>query len=305
MKVAIAGPGGLARYLIEELPKEGHEAVVLTRSHKGFLEALGVAQRITDYSNVAELSSQIADCDALVCTIISYSPTWVSDQVALLEACKQSPKCKSFIPALWGGNTEDVPDQPMGVEHGLVPLLKALEGQKEVAWTMLCQGWFCDYVLPTSQRYMKDIGDAWPQNLKEKVFTMYGRGTQKVDFTSARDTAHATAVLLSQDSSTWEPYTYISGQQMTWYELYETIKSRDPTYTVKTKSLAQSIDQYIARESEEKIFVALHEILGFSEALWVPRERLDAHKQKFFKTVKFRSVGELIDEGTANPKKVI
>jgi hypothetical protein len=92
---------------------------------------------------------------------------------------------------------------------------------------------------------------------------------------------------------------------MTWFELHETIKSRDPTYTYKTKSLAQSIRQYMARESEESYVIALHEVMGFSEALWVPRNMLDEHKRRYFGKMKFRGVAELIDEGAANPKAII
>eukprot|EP00644_Phytophthora_capsici_P007876 jgi/Phyca11/20400/fgenesh1_pg.PHYCAscaffold_63_\ len=67
MRVAVAGAGSFARYFIEEFPAAGHEVVVLTRSHKDFLDGKEgvVEQRVTDYKTVSELVEVLEDCDAL------------------------------------------------------------------------------------------------------------------------------------------------------------------------------------------------------------------------------------------------
>ncbi|KAH7042248.1 hypothetical protein B0J12DRAFT_674373 [Macrophomina phaseolina] len=304
MKVAIAGPGGLGRYLLEEIPKEGHEVVALTRSHKTFLERLGIVQCITDYT-VPNLQTHLSDCDAVVCTLQDESPDFTSVQLAILEACKRSERCKRFIPSVWAGNIQDVPDQPIATGNKLDPVLEATRSQNEVKYTIFCPGWFCDYLVPANQRYFKDLGDCWPQDYKNKVFTLYGRGTQSLDLTSARDAARAVGALLNHDSATWEPYTYVSGTQTTWYGLWEMIKSRDPEYNLRQKSLAQSIQQLMAKEDEQSVVVAMYEIMAHSEALYNPPERISRHKEKYFKHVEFRSIGGFMDQVAAHPGTVV
>eukprot|EP00644_Phytophthora_capsici_P007867 jgi/Phyca11/20397/fgenesh1_pg.PHYCAscaffold_63_\ len=67
MRVAVAGTGAFAKYFTDEFPAAGHEVVVLTRSHKGFLDGKTgvVEQRVTDYKTVSELVEVLKDCDAL------------------------------------------------------------------------------------------------------------------------------------------------------------------------------------------------------------------------------------------------
>ena len=98
MKVAIAGTGNVARYLIEEFQAYGHEIVVLTRSHKPGKRSL--QQTETDYS-ISSLVEALKDCDALVSTIADFQnpPVATKVQLDMLEACKQSETCKTFIPS--------------------------------------------------------------------------------------------------------------------------------------------------------------------------------------------------------------
>lgn len=304
MKVAISGPGGIARYLIDELPKQGHEIVVITRSSKAFLDELGVSQRVTDYS-VEDLEMHLHDCDAVICAIKDGTPGFTPCQLALIDACKLSPKCKRFIPSVWGGNVEDVPDQPIATGNSLASILEALRSQDDIKWTCFCQGWMSDYLLPSNQRYFHDLGEYWVQDYDNKVFTLYGRGTQTVDFTSGRDTARAVAVLLNHDANDWEPFTCISGARTTWYGLWEFVKSRDPEWTLKSKSLAQSIKQLMAEEGETSLVAAMYEIMGHSEALFFPAGKVERHREKYFKGLRFRGLEELVEEAAENPGVVV
>jgi len=145
----------------------------------------------------------------------------------------------------------------------------------------------------------------WPQNHGEKTFTLYGKGSQLVNFTSARDTARATIALLEHDRHSWEDFTYVSGAQMSWRQLGDFVKSRDPAYTFKRKSLAQSVRQYVANESPESRAVAIFELWGHSEALHFPWAKVQRHREKFFKGLAFRNLAELADEAQADPTKVV
>jgi len=302
MKVAIAGLGDVSKYLLEELPKAGHGIIVLTRSLKPHVTA--VEQRVTDYS-VLDLKRHIVDCDAIVSAITIHAPEFVSIHLALLQACQESPRCKRFLPSVWAGNYEQVQDQPLYAGEDLLPILEACRGQEAVGWTFFCQGWMVDYILPSNQRHLTDFGERWVQDYKTKTFTLYGNGSQKVDFTSARDATRAVGILLNHDLSTWEEFTCVSGQQMTWLELYDIIKSREPEYTVQKKSLAQSIKQFIDKESHDKIAAAMYEVMGHSEALAFPEGKVELHREKFFKGMKFRTPEELYDEAAANPGVII
>ncbi|OAQ66115.1 NADH(P)-binding domain-containing protein [Pochonia chlamydosporia 170] len=300
MKVAIVAVGELARYFVQELLAQSHQVVTISRSKKDYLDTLGVTQHISDYST-SSLTDILHDCDAVICTIRGGVPNFTAVHSAILEACQKSPTCKRFIPSAWAGNLEEFPDEPLEWADELQPMLQALSSQKDVSWSAICPGWYADYVYPAKQRYLGDIGEMWPQNYKDKVFTLYGKGSQLINFTSVRDTARATIMLLAHDRHEWENYTYLSGEQLTWKQLSEFITSRDGEYTVKRKSLATSIKQYIAKESEMSVAVAIFEIWGHSEALAFPWEKVERQRNKFFGGMKFRTVAELADEAAAAP----
>lgn len=186
MKVAIAGSGNVAQYLIEEFGASGHQIVVLTRSAKP--EQKAFEQRQTDYS-IASLVGVLEDCDALVSTVADFQnpPAATKAHLDMLEACRQSTKCKTFIPSEWTLNVEDYPEQPMFLAEANQTLHQTLKQETSIRWTIICNSWFADYVVPQRQRYLRDIGQAWPMDHLNKVFTIYGPGTQLFDLTSVRD----------------------------------------------------------------------------------------------------------------------
>lgn len=85
----------------------------------------------------------------------------------------------------------------------------------------------------------------------------------------------------------------------------EFIQSRKPRYTFHKKSLAQSIKQFIAKESNEKVAAAMYEVMGHSEALPFSEGKVEQHREKYFKGIKFRTTAELYDEAAANPEVVV
>ncbi|KAK2595297.1 hypothetical protein QQS21_007012 [Conoideocrella luteorostrata] len=299
MRVAIVAVGELARYFIDELINQGHEVTTVSRSHKDYLDKFNVTQCVSDYS-ASSLQEILHGCDAVVCTIRGGVSNYTTVHRAILEACQESPTCKRFIPSVWAGNVEEFPDEPLEWADEFQSTLSALREQQGVSWSAVCPGWYADYVIPPRRRYLSDIGDMWPQNYMDKVFTLYGKGSQIVNFTSAKDTARATIMLLGHDRHEWENYTYLSGDQVSWKELSEIIQQRDAAYTVKHKSMASSIRQYVAAKSENSVdAAAIFELWGHSEAMSFPLEKVMRHREKFFRGMKFRSIVELADEAAA------
>jgi swainsonine biosynthesis oxidoreductase SwnR len=300
MKVAVAGTGNLAQYLIEEFAKYGHTVVILTRSRK---QHLNFDQREIDYS-VPSLVSALHDCDALVSTIADFinPPVATKIQLSMLEACEKT-NCKTFIPSEWTLNVEDYPEQPMFLkEHNRI-LHHALTSS-QVRSTIICCCWFADYVVPRNQRHLRDVFPAWPMDWSTKTFTILGPGTQPVNFTSCRDIAKAVAVLL-ESKEPWEMFTYISGEQLTWNELFAVVKAHDSEWRSKEKPLADTVNQLFERKSDEDVMFVQFEVQSYAGALALPEDRVQRHREKYFKGLHFRSIRELMTEAAENHKKIV
>ncbi|KAI6348039.1 hypothetical protein MCOR25_010861 [Pyricularia grisea] len=303
MKVAVAGIGNFGPYLLEEIPKEGHEIVILTRSQKPHLK---LPQKITDYT-IPSLESALQDVDAVVSAVPAHDPGYVKTHLALLEACKLSPRCKNLIISHWAENIDDVTDHPI-FPHGnntVHELTAALRAQNEVTWTAVCCGWLADYVLPASQRRLGEIGDFWVQDREKKVFTVYGPGTQRVSFTPSRDVARAVARLLSRPGE-WTPSTFVRGETMSWNELWRLISEKEEGWTLRKKSMAQSVRQLVAEDGGElSKMVAEFELMSYAGALEMPEDRVARDRERFFEGLKFRTLAELMDEGKAKPESIL
>lgn len=302
MKVAVIAPGEVGRYIVEALVQHGHQTIAVSRGRKQWLESLGVDQHTTDYS-VSNLTEVLYDCDAAVCTLRGSIPEYVNVHKAILAACTASPTCKRFIPSTWTGNIEEFPDEPLDWAEDLQQLFSSLRSQQNVKWTAMCPGWFADYTLALSQRHFGDAGESWPQNLQTKVFTMYGKGKQVVSLTSARDAASATVAMLEQDASTWEEYTYVSGEQISWSGLFDFLKSKDSGYTFRIKSLAESIREYMLNPGQ--LSNATFQIWGHSDAMNFSWDKVLRHRQMYFANIRFRTLAELFDDAKLSPGKTV
>jgi len=300
MKVAIAGTGNVAQYLIEEFQAYGHEITVLTRRKKLEKE---FEQRETDYS-IPSLLAVLRDCDALVSTIADFEKPSVATKVHLdmLEACRQSEKCKAFIPSEWTSNVEEYPEQLMFLADANKALHQRLKEESSVKWTIICNSWFADYIVPKHQRNLPDIGPLWPMDHTNKLFTIYGNGNQLIDLTPVRDVAKAVAVLLD-NKGPWEQYTYLSGDQLSWNDLFAIIKRRDPAWTSRKKTLADTIRQIA---DDVSVFnEAQFEILSYAGASMFPKEKVQRQRAEYFQDIHFRTVEEILDEAAARPKGII
>ncbi|CAI6097544.1 unnamed protein product [Clonostachys chloroleuca] len=302
MKVAIVGVGAVARYLIDELLSRKHDIVAISRSRKAWLDDLSVEQHQVQYT-ADMIAPLLQGCDVVICTISSSSPELVELHKSLLEACKSTPTCKRFIPSVWVGNFEDIRDQPYYGADRIQSIYDMLSGQQSIEWTLLSVGWLIDYVIPTSQRYLPNER-FWVQDVKDKTFKLYGNGTQTISCTAARDAASAVVRLLETDAA-WEPFTYISGEQIKWFDLWLIVKEYDPEYRLVPKSLTESIKQLVGSTDGMDTVEAVFDVMGHSEALCSPQERVDKHRQTYFEGIQFRTVRELIEDAKANPARII
>ncbi|RAH68332.1 NAD(P)-binding protein [Aspergillus aculeatinus CBS 121060] len=302
MKVAIVGTGCVARYVVDALLANSHDVITLSRTRKQHFESLPIVQYEIEYT-AKSMSKFLEGCEAVICTVSFSAPDIVQIHRELLEACKSIPTCKKLFPSIWIGNFEDVPDQPYGEAEGVRQIASLLSSQNTVEWTIVSLGWLIDYVLPTEQRYLPD-DPFWVQDHEAKTFKLYGSGTQTVSCTPARDAANA-VVRLAETEVPLERVTYMSGQQLTWAELYEIIKERDPGYTLTHKSLAECIQDYINSTDEMAKYGAVFDIMGHSEALKFPQPRVDKHREIYFTGLKFRTVKELLDEGLVKKGQVV
>ncbi|KAK5062921.1 hypothetical protein LTR84_004997 [Exophiala bonariae] len=304
MKVSVAGTGNVAQYLIEEIPKYGHELVVLTRKEK---PGKIYTQRATDYS-LASLISILDDLgvEALVSTIADFENPPVATRIHfdMLEACKQSKICKSYIPSEWTCDVLNYPEQPMFLAEANKKLHDALKQSQDIRWTIFANSWFMDYIVPASQRYLRDIGALWPMDHTTKVFTIYGPGDQLFSVCSVRDAAKAIAALLGT-SEPWDPYTFVAGDHITLSGLFSAMKRRDPSWKSKTKSLAETLKPIIENTSSEAAMLSYFELLIYSGASNLPRAEVLRQRTKYFPNLHFQTVEELLSLAEAHPGTIV
>jgi nucleoside-diphosphate-sugar epimerase len=303
MKVALAGAGDVGRYFVEEFAKSTHALVLLTRDRKTFSGVDSFEQRITDYT-VDSLTTHLNDCDVVVSTLGGPTSLFVEIHLAILEACRRSKKCKRFIPSEWTVNIEDFPDQPL-YHVPLRPHLRmALREQKEVEYTMVCNGWFADYVVPANRRHLKDIGRAWVADHEGKVFEFYGDGRQSVSLTSVRDVARVALALL--DAPRWTEYTHVAAQTVTYRHLFEVLKKRDPGWSTKTLLFRDALKQTMKPlEDLESIYEDNLRLMGFTMANIIPEEKRLVWGEGVLKGIKARTVEELLDEADRNANTIL
>ena len=289
MRVAIAGYGDLTHYICEEFVKAGHELVILTRNHKLRLDNQGVAQAITDYTP-SSLRSPLADCEALISTISDISSAYTDVHSSLILACQESPKCKRFIPAEFAANIEAYPDQPGFYYAPHQPIREMLWKQTDLEWTLVCIGWLTDYFVPIRNRHIKDIGEFHPINWVDNEIVIPGTGNEPVDFTWARDVARGLASLVKAPPGSWEPYTFMSGERSCWNDTAKTIQKYRPDSPIEHLSLHTVAEMIKAAKDENTLILADYCLLSISQACANPPDKVQAHKEKFFPDVRFRTL---------------
>ncbi|KAI0393172.1 hypothetical protein F5Y17DRAFT_323360 [Xylariaceae sp. FL0594] len=305
MRVAIAGYGDLARYLCDEFVGAGHDLVILTRSAKPHLERRGVAQNITDYT-LPSLKLTLADCDVLISTISDTSPAYTSVHYTLLQACRESTKCKRFVPAEFAADIETYPDQPGFYYAPHEPVREALRGQSEVEWTLVCIGWLADYFVPSGNRHIKDIAKYHPVDWACGKMVIPGTGNEPVDFTWARDVAKALASLLDAPHGSWQPYTFMAGERSCWNGAIELVKRNfGLDFPVEHVSLHSVVEMIKRAKDEDTLTLADYYLLSISGACASPPEKVESCRKKYFSNVRFRTLQDGLSQLESHPDTIL
>ncbi|EFX04964.1 NmrA-like protein [Grosmannia clavigera kw1407] len=301
LRVAIAGAGDLAKYLVEELLTAGHSVVVISRSCKPWYERPDITFRTSDYS-VSSLVAALEDCDAVVSTILDYGTGGVVPHLNILEACQQTSRCKKFIPSEYGGDTDRFPDIPLFYEASHVPVRTALAAQTDVKWTLLGNGWLMDYFVAASQRYIRDIRAYHPIDFETNKAVIAGTGDEPVCFTSVRDLSKAIAVLVAHDD--WDqPTTFLMGERTSWNGIVKTLAAHGRNLEVTYRSHEQVVKESIG-DSEEAL-VAQFGVWSSSGSCGLPEEQLERQRAKFFSAVKLRTVDEFLNDAEKDTTKQV
>lgn len=304
MKIAIAGLGSVARYLIEVVSESKHDVVALTRREKELPSGPKIEQRITDYTTDSLLSC-LEDCDAVVSTLSGPDDFFVSAHLALLQACTRSSKCKLFFPSEFSVNIRDFADAPPSIAASRTAVRDALRAQCDVKWSLICSGWFMDYLIPSSQRYLPDLGIGFPVNTIDKTFELYGDGRQQVSLTSARDVARVLLALIESSSEQLPDFSFISAQALSYLELSQMIKEHDSTYTIRDVTFSQALQSILDSKTADERLLADLRIIGFTRAVALPAKETLQWGSGLLAGIVGRDITSFLSESSRHPDRII
>ncbi|KIX01091.1 uncharacterized protein Z518_10157 [Rhinocladiella mackenziei CBS 650.93] len=87
--------------------------------------------------------------------------------------------------------------------------------------------------------------------------------------------------------------------------LYPILKRRDPAWTSKNQPLANSVKLVLDNKSPESVMQGHFELLTYSGASKFPKDKVQAHRIKYFPGLHFRSIEEILDIAGARPNEII
>jgi nucleoside-diphosphate-sugar epimerase len=301
MTIAIAGSGDLTRYLVEEFLAANVPVALLVRTTKPhFTNVPNLTQLIVDYTSIDSLTSALnqAGATTLISTILSYDTSaFVTTQKNLIAAAQASKTVTRFIPSEYGVDIAKYPDQPGFYWETREPIREVLRNQTKLEWTLVCCGWLMDYILPPANRYMKDIGDAFPINLAEKRMVIPGTGSEKVDWISARDLARGIVSLVKVPKGQWGRYIYLSGERMSSDELAAAVKEKYPDIEFEVEYLSLRVLVNAVRDAKDDFerIAAEYKIVIPSASAGFEEGVIERDRERYFKDVEFRTVREVLD----------
>jgi len=299
--VAVAGPGDLAKFFVEELLKDGrYRIVVLSRAKKDWFIRPEVDFHVTDYSHSSVLSIlHSTGAIALFSFIHSDDPVVYNGvHKSLLSACAASQTCHRLIPSEYGGNITDFPGLPRFYARSRPEFRKVLRAQSQVSWTLVNHGWFMDYFLPVGKSYMKPLPGIWPIDLQRSKALVLGTGEEKIGWTAARDVAKALVKLVALEKL--EDHTYVAGEIGTWnsaIKLLEDFHGR--TFSTRTKSVADIAREFDDLKSDTTGLITVTEMdeWNVTGASALPWNEVERQRERNFHGIKFRNIRELLEDG--------
>ncbi|KAI0028459.1 hypothetical protein K488DRAFT_58538 [Vararia minispora EC-137] len=292
--VALVGAGDVAKYFVEEFLRVGYKVIVLSRAARPwFSDRPDIIFCVSDYTTASFL--EIFDTytvEAVFCLIHDNSFLYTSVHESILSACTASKTAKRFVPSEYDGNIDVHWDKPRFHLHTHVPFRERLARQDAIKYTLLCHGWFMDYVVPADKIYLKDIYPVWPVDINNGFddVVIPGSGEEAIGLTAARDVARVGAQLLEVPE--WTEKTYVCGEYTTWNVLIAQLGrfyGRRFNIVYKPVSGVQKVMDDPAA-TETALNFAYMEEWNFSGASAPPKEQL-------LSEVRLRSVAELLEDG--------
>ncbi|KAJ2958592.1 hypothetical protein NQZ79_g5860 [Umbelopsis isabellina] len=299
--VAIAGAGDVAKYLVEELARTNHKTVIISRAKRNWFVDQQLETRITDYTE-ASLAPLLKDVDVLFSFVqIGDGDFYNKAHLAMIAACKMSPRCKRFIPSEFGGNIEDYPEQPYFHVPSHGPIRDALASQLDLEYTLFNVGWFMDYFISTDKRYLKALPDMWPLDLKQKTLRLLGTGDEPVTFTAARDAARALTLLVNAPN--WPKVYICCGRD---YHMESGLRKMENRFQTKFEIYRRSqaeIEKSIESFNDgdiSSLWLDHMDLWNATGAAGVPVGKAEQQRSTLFNNMEFMTIEQLMDKAKAS-----
>jgi hypothetical protein len=98
----------------------------------------------------------------------------------------------------------------------------------------------------------------------------------------------------------WAPYTFMSGQRLTWREIVDTIRRERPKFTVQVSTLNEVIDTLMPGNSADNITFAQLQLYSASGAARCPEGEVEKQKQEYFRDIHFHTLQEIWNQFNDN-----
>ncbi|KAL1875936.1 hypothetical protein VTK73DRAFT_9720 [Phialemonium thermophilum] len=231
MRIAIAGGGGLASVLAQEITKSANAVIVLSRrTHPELEEAYpGLQVVVVDYGNIEELRYALQGVDLLISTI------GATEQLNLIDAARRA-RIGVFVPSEFEGSPVSRPaDDPLdrGSRAALDLLQRFSQSKHPMQYTIFSCGLFMERFAPGGlasydlgastnaqgpSDYIVDVENA----VAEIVETDSSGAPARVSLTSIYDVARFVAAAIELGPETWPREFRMRGDQMTVRDIVAT-----------------------------------------------------------------------------------
>ncbi|KAK6200813.1 hypothetical protein LQW54_009477 [Pestalotiopsis sp. IQ-011] len=302
--VAVAGPGGLGRHVVDALlESKEFKVTVLSRSAKPELEAKGATVKVVDYRYPSQLITALEGVDTLLSFIVDFDEAKGGPSLGALAhrnllAAAVSPRVglKRFVPAEYANDAavRSVLSCERDKPH-LRAYVKEFCPARGIEYTLVSNGVLMDFFQPRGDRNgFPSDGDMVPVDAKSKTALIAGDRADKISFTAARDVARCVVALLTVEAGGWDEYSYVSGDRLTWDEVADRLEGAlgsklQRTYAGLEELRVQAEQARKAGEFAPTMAAELREVFGDgSEVL--------PENSRYFEGVKFQKLDDVFQE---------
>ncbi|KAK4241648.1 hypothetical protein C8A03DRAFT_41002 [Achaetomium macrosporum] len=232
MRIAIAGAGGFAQILAQQISQTEHALLILSRRPHPELEEFcpGCQVAVVDYEDVENLRYTLQGVDLVISTIVG------NEQLNLIDAARRA-RVRVFVPSEFEGDLSHRPaNDPL--DRGSQSALELLESWSQsrphrLRYTVFSCGIFMERFGPGGlQTYQIGAGcgiqgpDDYLINIQEAraeiIPTNPSGRPARISLTSVYDVAQFVAAALELGLDNWPREFRMRGDSMTVQELVET-----------------------------------------------------------------------------------